>query len=91
MGGNVIGLLPFKSLQGGRLFAWHRGVWAVIFAVGVFGLVEVFLHPEAGAVHPSPAPLVTAIILLLGFGGGSVAFNRYFAWSGRPTRLLAAR
>lgn len=88
--GNVIGLLPFKSLQGGKLIAWHRGVWAVIFAVAVFGLVQVLLHPEEGAVHPSQAPLVTAIVLFLGFGGGSVAFNRYFAWRGRPTRLVSA-
>ena len=69
--GNVIGLLPLKSLQGGRLIAWHRAVWAVIFAIAVFGLVQVLLHPEQGAVHPSQAPLVTAIILFLGFGGGS--------------------
>ena len=93
--GNVVGLLPLKSLQGGKLIAWHRGVWAVIFAVAVFGLVQVLLHPEQGAVHPSKAPLVTAVILFLGFGGGSIAFNRYFAWKGRPTRLkmapLAAR
>ena len=88
--GNVVGLLPLKSLQGGKLIAWHRGVWAVIFAVAVFGLVQVLLHPEQGAVHPSKAPLVTAVILFLGFGGGSVAFNRYFAWKGRPTRLKTA-
>lgn len=88
--GNVIGLLPLKSLQGGKLIAWHRGVWAVIFAVAVFGLVQVLLHPEQGAVHPSKAPLVTAVILFLGFGGGSIAFNRYFAWKGRPTRLKMA-
>lgn len=88
--GNVIGLLPLSSLQGGKLMGWHRAVWAVIFAVAVFGLVQVLLHPEQGAVHPSQAPLVTAIALFVGFGGASVAFNRYFAWKGRPTRLLAA-
>lgn len=84
--GNVVGLLPLSALQGGRLAAWHRGVWAAIFGVAVFGLVQVLLHPEQGAVHPSQAPLVTAIILFVGFGGASVAFNRYFTWKGRPTR-----
>lgn len=88
--GNVIALLPLKSLQGGKLIAWRRLVWGAIFAVAVFGLVQVLLHPEQGAVHASQAPLATAIILFLGFGGGSVAFNRYFAWKGRPTRLAAA-
>jgi hypothetical protein len=88
--GNVIALLPLSSLQGGKLIAWHRGVWAVIFAVAVFGLVQVLLHPDHGAVHPSQAPLVTAIILFVGFGGASLAFNRYFTWNGRPTRLAIA-
>lgn len=87
--GNVVGLLPLRALQGGRLIAWNRIVWAVIFAVAVFGLIQVLLHPEQGAVHPSQAPLVTAVILFIGFGGGSLAFNRYFAWKGRPTRLVA--
>jgi hypothetical protein len=58
----------------------------VVFAVAVFGLVQVLLHPEQGAVHPSQAPLVTALVLFVGFGGSSLAFNRYFAWKGRPTR-----
>ena len=75
--GSVIGLLAPRRL-------------GVIFAIAVFGLVQVLLHPEEGAVHPSQAPLVTAVLLFLGFGGGSVAFNRYFAWRGRPTRLVAA-
>lgn len=85
--GNVVGLLPLGSLQGGTLIGWRRSVWAVIFAIAVFGLVQVLLHPEQGKVHPSTAPLVTAILLFVVFGGGSVAFNRYFAWGGRPTRL----
>lgn len=87
--GNVVGLLPLRSLRGGTLYAWHRGVWAVVFAVAVFGLVQILLHPEQGAVHPSQAPLVTAIILFVGFGGSSVAFNRYFTWKGRPTSAFA--
>lgn len=87
---NVIGLLPLGSLQGGKLIAWRRGVWVAIFAVAVFGLVQILIHPEQGAVHPSQAPLVTAILLFVGFGGGSIAFNRYFVWKGRPTRLVAA-
>ena len=88
--GNVVGLLPLRALQGGKLIAWHRGVWAVIFAIAVFGLIQVLLHPEHRAVHPSQAPLVTAIVLFVGFGGGSLAFNRYFSWKGRPTRPHAA-
>lgn len=84
--GNVVGLLPLRSLAGGTLIAWHRGVWGVIFGVALFGMVQVLLHPEQGAVHPSGAPLLTAVLLFVGFGGGSLAFNRYFAWAGRPTR-----
>lgn len=85
--GNVVGLLPLRSLQGGTLIGWHRGVWGAIFAIAVFGLLQVLLHPEHGRVHPSGAPLVTAILLFVCFGGGSIAFNRYFTWAGRPTRL----
>ncbi len=88
--GNVVGLLPFKSLTGGTLVRWHRGVWAALFGISVFGLVQVLLHPEQGAVHPSSAPLVTAVLLFVGFAGGSLAFNRYFAWRARPTRRFAA-
>lgn len=85
--GNVVGLLPLRSLQGGTLVNWRRPVWAVIFGIAVFGMVQVLLHPENGKVHPSSAPLVTAVLLFVGFAGGSLAFNRYFTWEGRPTRL----
>ncbi len=88
--GNVVGLLPFKSLAGGNLIQWNRIAWAAIFGVAVFGMVQVLLHPEQGNVHPSSAPVVTAILLFVGFAGGSLAFNRYFTWQGRPTRLRPA-
>jgi hypothetical protein len=88
--GCVVSLLPLRFLQGGTVAAWHRGAWASVFLIAVFALIQVLLHPQKGAVHPSTAPVVTAVILFLGFGGASIAFNRYFAWSKRPTRLPAA-
>jgi hypothetical protein len=89
--GCVVSLLPLRFLQGGTVAAWHRGAWVSVFLLAVFALIQVLLHPQKGAVHPSTAPVVTAAILFLGFGGASIAFNRYFAWSKRPTRLPAAR
>ncbi|MGA7172448.1 MAG: FGLLP motif-containing membrane protein [Candidatus Dormiibacterota bacterium] len=85
--GNVVGLLPLRFLNGGTLAAWHRGVWVAVFGLATFLLIQVLLHPTKGAVHPSTAPVVTAVILFVGFGGASLAVNRYFAWSNRPTRL----
>jgi hypothetical protein len=87
--GSVIGLVPLNFMPGGALAGWHRGVWAAMFAIALFGVVELMLHPQAGQAHPGAAPLVTVIGLLALFGGSSIAFAGYFARRRRREAALA--
>jgi hypothetical protein len=77
--GSVIGLLPLEGLSGGTLVKWRRDVWAGVFALAVFLLVSVELRPSSGPTHPGGAPVVTAIVLFLGFAGLSFYTRWYFA------------
>ena len=77
--GVTIGLLPLRFLPGGTLAKWHRGVWAAMFGVALFGIVAIMLRPSSGPARPGSAPVITAIVLFVVFGGGSVAFREYFA------------
>lgn len=76
--GSVIGLLPLRFLPGGTLVAWSRAAWAVTFGIAVFGLLEVELRPQSTAAHPGSAPIVTAIVLFILFGGLSIGLRGYF-------------
>lgn len=76
--GSVIGLLPLRFLPGGTLVAWSRAAWAVTFGIAVFGLLEVELRPQSTAAHPGKAPIVTAIVLFVLFGGLSIGLRAYF-------------
>jgi hypothetical protein len=77
--GSVIGLLPLEGLSGGTLVKWRRDVWAGVFALAVFLLVSVELRPSSGPTHPGGAPVVTAILLFVGFAGLSFYTRWYFA------------
>ncbi|HEY4869867.1 MAG TPA: FGLLP motif-containing membrane protein [Candidatus Dormibacteraeota bacterium] len=83
--GTVIGLVPLQFLPGGRIAAWHRGVWAASFTAALFGLTGVLLWPNRGG-HPGAAPLTTVVALFVVFGGASVALWWFFA---RRHRLAA--
>ena len=83
--GNVIGLLPLRFLSGGTLLAWSRAAWAATFGIAVFGLVEVELRPQSSSAHPGGAPVVTAVLLFVLFGGSSAGMRSFF--SRRPARL----
>jgi DNA-binding beta-propeller fold protein YncE len=88
--GNVLALLPFRFTPGGTVSSWHKGAWAAIFGIALFAVIQVFLHPEPGAVHVGNTPLVTVIVLFAVFGLGSVGLHRYFLWEARPTRPVTA-
>jgi hypothetical protein len=77
--GTVIGLLPLEFMPGGTIAKWRRDVWAVVFFVALFLLVEVELRPAAGPTHPGGAPAVTAIVLFVVFGGLSFGTRQFFA------------
>ena len=76
--GTVIVLLPLRFMPGEALFSWHRGMWAATFGVATFGLVEILLRPASGSSAGSVA-WVTAAVLFVIFGVGSLAFREYFA------------
>jgi hypothetical protein len=76
--GSVIGLFPLRFLPGGTLLAWSRAAWMVMFGIAVFGLLEVELRPQSTAAHPGKAPIVTAIVLFVLFGGLSIGLRAYF-------------
>ncbi len=76
--GTVIGLLPLEGLPGGHLTKWRRDVWAGVFFVAVFLLIEVELRPASGPTHPGGAPVATAIILFVAFGALSFGTREYF-------------
>jgi hypothetical protein len=77
--GTVIGLLPLEFMPGGTLAKWRKDVWAIVFFVAVFLLVEVELRPAAGPTHPGGAPIVTALVLFAIFGGGTFWMRHFFA------------
>ncbi len=77
--GNVIGLLPLRFLSGGTLMAWSRAAWAATFGIAVFGLVEVELRPQSTSAHPGSAPVVTAVLLFVLFGGSSAGLRWFFS------------
>jgi hypothetical protein len=77
--GLAIGMLPLKFLPGGTLYQWKRGVWAVMIAVSMFGIIAIMLRPSSASEKPSNSPFVATIILFAVFGGLSVAFRQYFA------------
>jgi hypothetical protein len=88
MVGTVIGLLPLRGMPGGHLSQWRRDVWAVVFFVALFLLIEVELRPAAGPGHPGGAPVVTAVILFALFGGLSFGTRHYFTVRHTKARSL---
>jgi hypothetical protein len=77
--GNVIGLMPLRFLPGGTMIQWNRGAWAATFGIAVFGLVEVELRPQSASAHPGSAPVVTALVLFVFFGGITAGLRWYFS------------
>ena len=76
--GLVIGLVPLRFLPGEKLATWHRGIWALVFAISVFGLVQIMLRPQSAAAHAASVPFWTTVGLFLAFGAASTAFWGYF-------------
>jgi hypothetical protein len=77
--GTVVGLMPLQFMAGGTLLRWRKEIWAVVFFISLFLLVEVELNPASGPTHHGSAPLVTALVLFVGFGSATLWMRRYFA------------
>ena len=76
--GTVVGMLPLRFLPGGDLAGWSRRVWVIVFGVALFGMLQVMLRPVSHS-KVGQAPIVTVIVLLVFFGGGSLVFHRHFS------------
>jgi MFS family permease len=87
--GTVIGLMPLQFMPGGALLRWRKDVWAIVFFVALFLLVEVELNPDSGPTHHGGAPIVTAIVLFVGFGGATWMMRRYFIKRGATKKELS--
>jgi hypothetical protein len=85
--GSVIGLLPLEGLPGGQLSKWRRDVWGAVFFIALFLLIEVELNPDSGPTHPGGAPVATALILFVIFGGLSVGLRRFFSRRAHSMKL----
>jgi MFS family permease len=77
--GTVVGLIPLRGLPGENLSKWRKDVWALVFFVALFLLIEVELHPASGPTHTGAASLVTVIVLFVFFGGSTLAMRAFFA------------
>ncbi len=87
--GAVVGMLPLRFMPGGTLVKWHRGAWALLTGVAVFGMLQVMLRPSSGAhTHPRGAALASTLVLFAVFAAGSLAFRQYFVR--RVTRRVPA-
>jgi parallel beta-helix repeat protein len=86
----VVGLLPMRFLDGGRVREWSGAAWAVLFVTGLFALVHVLLSPGSGYVgHTSGEVTIAVVVLYVAFGAVSVAFWAYFRY--RPERWVPKR
>jgi uncharacterized membrane protein (UPF0136 family) len=79
--GLLFELVPLRFLRGETVFAWHRGLWAVLFLVAAFTFVHILLTPATGYLGSTrTSPLLAAVILFVSFGVFSVAFWAYFRY-----------
>ena len=83
--GLLFGLMPLRFLDGDKLAAWNKFVWAVIFFAAAFAFIHVLLDPATGFIGFSEEiPAITVLALFAGFGLFSMAFWGYFRF--RPSR-----
>jgi hypothetical protein len=87
----VFALMPLRFLDGEKLKKWRLVSWLVpqVLAVSAFGYLLVLrsgMNPPGGGV----TAVLKALVFFVVFGLLSVGFWRYFCWTGRPTRPLAA-
>ena len=87
--GLLFELVPLRFLRGDKVYAWRRGVWAVLFVAAAFTFAYVLLDPSNGYLGSTRvSPLVPAMILFVTFGIASILFWGYFRF--RPARSASA-
>jgi hypothetical protein len=82
----AMSLLPMRFLDGIKLLAWSRVVWALLLSLGIFAVVQILLTPGSGYVgHTTGGVTIAVATLFLAFSLASVAFWGYFRY--RPSRM----
>lgn len=84
--GLLFELVPLRFLRGETVFAWHRGLWAILFLAAAFTFAHILLTPATGYLGSTrTSPLLAAVILFVTFGLFSVTFWAYFRFRSPPT------
>jgi hypothetical protein len=77
--GVVFALMPLRFLPGELAFRWQRLPWAVIYGIGLFAFVFIFLNPANGYLPQQDAvSFGVALALFVGFGIASILFWGFF-------------
>ncbi|HEX2048136.1 MAG TPA: FGLLP motif-containing membrane protein [Acidimicrobiales bacterium] len=83
----AVAMLPMRFMDGPKVKAWNRGVWAALLFAGVFATVHVLLVPTSGYVGQTETEVaVDVLTVFLVFCAFSVATWAYFRY--RPARWI---
>jgi hypothetical protein len=81
----AISMLPIRFMPGERVRSWNQRVWMALLGIAALGFFHILVNPSSGYLADSArSSLVTVVLLLAVFGGGSVLFWAYFRY--RPKR-----
>jgi hypothetical protein len=81
----AVAMLPMRFLDGPKVKAWNRPVWAALLFVGVFATVHVLLTPTSGYVGQTSEEVTwDVLVVFMIFGAFSLAVWAYFRY--RPRR-----
>ena len=88
--GTAISLIPLQYLDGGKLSAWSRPRWAILWAASLLLFAHVILYPVSSFVpHPSSTGLWTAALVVTAYG--LVALGFWWFFRRRELRKLRRR
>jgi streptogramin lyase len=75
--GTAIGLLPLRFLTGALIRDWRPPVWAALFGLSIFIVVDC-VAPSPKSPGAKTAPILAMVLFVL-FGGFAIGFREYFA------------
>jgi hypothetical protein len=83
----AVAMLPMRFMDGPKVKAWNRWVWAALLFAGVFTTVHVLLVPTSGYVGQTETEVaLDVLVVFLVFCAISVATWAYFRY--RPARWI---
>lgn len=77
--GCAFSMFPLRFLAGSKVRAWRSDVWAALFGLAMFGVIDILLISHGRTAPKTSTPIVTTMVLFALFGGSSLAFRRHFA------------